>query len=238
MHPPKLHKSGVEAPRLLRLVHRVTHRMPLGLRRIEKQRVLVVASRPGDEAIAVGGCLALHRRAGSAIVSVFVTSGGTVRAGATNLGSGVEHHFLEVPRAALWRREKWVSEKLAEVIRGARPDVIFSPFPGEGHRGHAAIAASTDVASFEASFRGELWCYETWSALWPNWGVDITGVVDEKRAAIERARPHVSLPHVEAALGLNRYRGLKLGVDFAEAVFVCRAPLFRSLCQTLAGVWA
>jgi LmbE family N-acetylglucosaminyl deacetylase len=213
--------------------------MPLGLRRIEQQRVLVVASRPGDEAIAIGGCLALHCRAGSAVSAVFMTSGGVARDGArAPATTGLEHRFLDVPRAALWRREKWVSEKLAGVIRAVRPDVIFSPFPGEGHRGHAAIAASTDVASVEASFRGELWCYETWSPLWPNWGVDITGVVDEKRAAIERARPHESLPQVEAALGLNRYRGLKLGVDFAEAVFVCRTPLFRTLCQTLAGVWA
>jgi LmbE family N-acetylglucosaminyl deacetylase len=212
--------------------------MPLGLRRIEQQRVLVVASRPGDEAIAIGGCLALHSRAGSAITAVFMTSGSAARRGADPGTPRLERRFLEVPRAALWRRERWVSERLAGVIRAVRPDVIFSPFPGEGHRGNAAIAASTEVASVETSFRGELWCYETWSPLWPNWGVDITGVVDEKRAAIERARPHESLPHVEAALGLNRYRGLKLGVDFAEAVFVCRAPLFRTLCQTLAGVWA
>jgi LmbE family N-acetylglucosaminyl deacetylase len=188
--------------------------------------------------MAIGGCLALHRRAGSSITSVFVASGGAAGLGAsiTETERGPEQHFLDVPRAALWRREKWVSERLAGVIRGARPEVIFCPFPGEGHRGYEAIAALTDVAVGEAPFRGELWCYETRSALWPNWGVDITPVVEEKRAAVERARPHMSHAHVEAALGLNRYRGLRLGVDFGEAVFVCRPSLFRTLCRTLAGV--
>ena len=66
---------------------------------------------------------------------------------------------------------------------------------------------------------------------WPNCGVDITHVVDQKRAAIECYQSQLTMPYVDATLGLNRYRGLKLGVDFAEALFVCRLPRYRALCR-------
>src|SRR5205807_5615866 len=61
------------ATRFLRRIHRVTHRMPIKLRAIEKQRILVVAPHPDDEVIAVGGNLALHQRLGSEVLTLFVT---------------------------------------------------------------------------------------------------------------------------------------------------------------------
>src|SRR4051812_38588672 len=56
------------ATRFLRRIHRVTHRMPVKLRAIEKQRVLVVAPHPDDEVIPVGGNLALHQCVGSEVL--------------------------------------------------------------------------------------------------------------------------------------------------------------------------
>ena len=59
--------------RFLRSIHRITHRMPVKLRAIDKQRVPVVAPHPDDEVIAVGGNLALHPRLGSEVLTLFVT---------------------------------------------------------------------------------------------------------------------------------------------------------------------
>src|SRR5215475_12026968 len=61
------------ATRFLRRVHRITHRMPVRLRSLEKQRVLVVAPHPDDEVIGVGGHLALHQRLGSQVLTLFVS---------------------------------------------------------------------------------------------------------------------------------------------------------------------
>jgi hypothetical protein len=44
------------------------------------------------------------------------------------------------------------------------------------------------------------------------------------------------MPYIDAVLGLNRYRGLKLGVKFAEGLFACGPSTFRDLCRSLAVV--
>jgi len=51
MQQPQLLDGLLErtATRFLRRIHRLTHRMPVKLRAIKKQRVLVVAPHPDDE---------------------------------------------------------------------------------------------------------------------------------------------------------------------------------------------
>src|SRR5882672_1100101 len=75
MRRPPLLDSVLErtAAGFLRRIHRVTHGTPVKLRAVEKQRVLVVAPHPDDEVIAAGGTLALHQRAGSEVLTLFVT---------------------------------------------------------------------------------------------------------------------------------------------------------------------
>src|SRR5258707_3905152 len=92
------------ATRFLRSIHRITHRMPVKLRAIEKQRVLVLAPHPDDEVIAVGGNLALHQRLGSKMLTLFVTldapaapAGAVVRKGEAERVArllGFDHRFL------------------------------------------------------------------------------------------------------------------------------------------------
>jgi N-acetylglucosamine malate deacetylase 1 len=232
------------AARFLRRIHRVTHRMPAKLRAIEKQRVLVVAPHPDDEVIAVGGSLALHQRLGSEVLTLFVT----LDAPAADVGRqgeaeraarllGFDHRFLGFPDGSVSWHEAALARAIAEAIRSFRPDVIYCPFPGDHHRDHQAASACTGAAVAETGYKGEAWCYEVWSCLWPNIGVDISSVVEIKREAINCYASQVAhVDYVEGALGLNRFRGMKLGVDYAEALFACDAPTFVAVCRTLAVV--
>jgi LmbE family N-acetylglucosaminyl deacetylase len=232
------------ATRFLQSIHRVTHRMPIKLRAIEKQRVLVVAPHPDDEVIAVGGNLALHQRVGSEVLTLFVT----LDAPAADVGRkgeaeraarllGFEHRFLGFPDGSVSLHERAVASVIADVIRSFRPEVIYCPFPGDHHRDHQAASASTGAAVAETGYKGEVWCYELWSCLWPNVGVDISSVVEIKRKAINCYASQVAyVDYVEGALGLNRFRGIKLGVDHAEALFACDPRTFISVCRTLSVV--
>jgi len=234
------------ATRFLQRIHRVTHRMPVRLRTIQRQRVVVVAPHADDEAIAVGGTLALQRRVGGDVNTLFVTSdpvaadGRWVRkeeAEAASKVLGHRYRFLGFTDGQASRQEEAIATAIANAIRELRPDLVFCPFPGDHHRDHQAVCASTARAIASSGFSGEVWCYETWASLWPNVAVDISGVVDDKRRAIECYRSQTAyLPYADATLGLNRYRGLKVGVTHAEGLFVCAAPTFLDLSRTLSVV--
>jgi LmbE family N-acetylglucosaminyl deacetylase len=232
------------ATRFLRSIHRVTHRMPIRLRAIEKQRVLVVAPHPDDEVIAVGGNLALHQLVGSEVLTLFVTSdtpaadvGRKLEAERAARLLGFDHRFLGFPDGSISLHEPEVTRVIAGVIRTFRPEVIYCPFPGDHHRDHQATSASTGAAVAEMGYKGEVWCYELWSCLWPNAGVDISSVVEIKREAINCYASQIAyVDYVEGALGLNRYRGIKLGVKYAESLFASDAPTFIGLCRTLSAV--
>ena len=233
------------ALRFLQRTHRMTHRISPRLARIEKQRVLVIAPHPDDETIGPGGCLALHKRAGSLVTTLFVTTSGEVakdvpRAREADRAAtllGYQNHFLSIPDGSVSLHEATLASQIALFIRAFTPDTIFCPFPGDHHRDHQATAASTALAISATGFEGDIWCYEVWSTLWPNVLVDISSVVEEKRAAMNCYESQVSYtPYASAAIGLNQYRGLKGGVPFAEGFYVCSSPDFIDACAALSKV--
>jgi LmbE family N-acetylglucosaminyl deacetylase len=221
------------AKRLLRRLHRLTHRLPCTLRDVQRARVLVVAPHMDDEAIGAGGTLARHARAGSTADVVWCAAGASetttrarkeeARVAAALLGLR-QLHWLDRPDGRLSRHEPELARELARLVGELRPDQVFCPFPSDHHRDHTAVAVAVAEALATVRFRGEVWCYEIWSPLWPNAAVDITETVDVKRQAIQAHASQVAgLDYVEGAVGLNRYRGMRLYVPFAEAFFVCSA---------------
>lgn len=218
--------------------------MPVKLRALEKRRVLVVAPHPDDEVIAVGGSLALHKQLGSEVLTLFVSQDpppdtairvAEAAKAASLLGFG--DRFLGFPTGHVCSHEPAVSRMIGDAIRSFRPEHIYCPFPGDHHRDHQSTSACTGAAIAQAGFDGEVWCYELWSCLWPNTIVDISSVVDVKRDAINCYQSQVAhVDYVETALGLNRYRGLKLGVGYGEALFVADQRTFIDACKTLAVV--
>jgi N-acetylglucosamine malate deacetylase 1 len=234
------------ATRFLRRIHRITHRMPVTLRAIQKERVLVVAPHPDDEVIAIGGSLALHQRVGSEVLTLYATldapasDGSILRRGEAERAAhllGFAPRFLGFPDGSLSLHEEGMTRAIVDAIRSFRPSVIFCPFPGDHHRDHMSAAACTGAAVARSGYAGEVCCYEVWTSLWPNVGVDISSVIERKREAINCYASQVAhLHYVEGALGLNRFRGLKLEVPYAEALFACKSRAFTELCRTLAVI--
>ena len=231
---------------------RTFQRMPLELRKVEQARILVLAPHMDDEVIAPGGTLALHRQVGSRTGVVFATDSSagmperqglqlsrlrTDEAGAAAESLGYEIlQFMNFPDGQLAKHERAMGSQLAEIIREFQPDQIFSPFPTDHHRDHQATAVALTHAIRETRWEGEVWNYEVWSPLWPNVLIDITSVIEEKTQAIRCHESQVAYrPYVEATLGLNRYRGLKAKVDYAEAYFVCDARDFLYFADELLG---
>lgn len=238
------------ARRLLGRLHRVTHRMPVELRTVQPGRVLIVAPHIDDEVIGPGGALALHKDAGSTIGVVYVSdsAGDSAQTGsasqtairkqeaaacAKEMGFEIVG-YLDFPDGNLSRHEDRIAARLSEIIATWKPTQIICPFLTDHHRDHEATASAVTLAIRHSGWSGEVWGFEVWSTLWPNVVIDITSVVERKKAGIAC---HVSqiqnMSYVEAALGLNRYRGLRVGVPFGEAFYVCSAAEWVKLASRL-----
>lgn len=236
------------ATRFFQRIHRITHRMPLRVRTIERQRVLVVAPHPDDEAIGAGGSLALHREIGSEVVVAFLTPAiheedvpiaRIRREEAQQVGEalGFRCRFLNHPDGELSLHEGRIGDDLAELLREFAPDTVITPFVSDHHRDHQAAAHALSRALESSGHQGDVWCCELWSTLWPNVAIDISSVVDKKRDAINLYKSQFAgVPYAEGAIALNRYRGMRAYVPYAECFYVCPAKQFIELGRTLTAM--
>jgi len=237
------------ARRFLVKLRRATHRMPVQLVQPHADRVLVVAPHMDDEAIACGGSLILHRKAGSEVRVVFVSdscSGVPDPALAQRLIAQRRAEMAQAqavlgyqsiaawdfPDGQLVRHEHAIATRLAQELRDFRPGLLMCPFPLDGHADHQACALA--VAQAVAGWEGRIFAYEVWSPLWPNAAIDISAVVGEKEVAIRRYASQIAdRDYAAGILALNRYRGLQHRIPYAEAFHVCEAAQFARLAAGL-----
>ncbi|HSC65675.1 MAG TPA: PIG-L deacetylase family protein [Caldimonas sp.] len=239
------------ARRFLLSVRRATHRLPVQLETLRRQRVMVVAPHMDDEVIGCGGTLLLHRTLRSEVRVVFVSdSSGAVGdpglaenlrgirraemmtvSDALALASVVELGFAD---GSLMSHEEAIASRLADELRSFRPAQVLCPFPADGHADHQATAVALALATRLAGWQGEVLAYEVWSTLWPNMAVDIGTVADEKARLIRMYASEMGdRDYAGAVLGLNRYRGMQHRVEVAEAFHRCDAAQFRALTACL-----
>jgi N-acetylglucosamine malate deacetylase 1 len=194
------------------------------------RRVTAIAPHADDEAIGCGGTLALAAEASV----IFLTAPGARRdealASCEVLGVR-ETRFLDFTDGQVPETPD-AEAALEDAPRELAPEVLLVPWPLESQRDHAAAAR---LAARVAARVGSpaIWCYEVWSPLDPNQLVDISSVVDVKRAAIARHASQVAeLDYADAALGLNRYRSLLApGATHAEAYLACDAQALLRLSE-------
>ncbi len=225
------------------------------------RRALALAPHPDDETIGCGGTLALLARAGAEVVVVFATDGAATRgspeSGAATGGLrrdeamragailGVRTRFLGLPDGNLAGAVRGdglddgaLAGGIAAAVEGVRPDVVFVPWPLDGHPDHGAVAdalalvtARQGRAAGRLLASAEVWGYETRTALPPNRVVDVTEVIDTKRAALAAHRTAALAFDLEAGVGLNRWRSVHglMGRGYAEAFLAVPAGDFAYL---------
>ena len=239
------------ARRFLLSVRRATHRLPVQLETLRRQRVMVVAPHMDDEVIGCGGTLLLHRALQSEVRVVFVSdsSGAVGDPGLAKKLRGIRHAEmtkvssalalssvveLDFADGSLMSHEEAIASRLAEELRSFRPAQVLCPFPADGHADHQATAVALALATRLAGWQGEVLAYEVWSTLWPNMAVDIGTVADEKARLIRMYASEMGdRDYAAAVLGLNRYRGMQHRVELAEAFHRCDAVQFRALTACL-----
>jgi N-acetylglucosamine malate deacetylase 1 len=198
--------------------------------------ILVVAPHPDDDVIGCGGSIAKHRALGHSVHVVYMTSGnaGSIKnpkiilsetkekeaVAALNVLDVQNHTFLRIPDGYVSVSDE-ILQRLIELIRETKPNVIYIPHALDAHRDHQrthtivteAVRRAGDEAFQECNgipwSVGTVLCYEVWTPLQSiSYVEDITTFMDKKLKAL---RQHVSqiaiVPYDDSVLGLNRYRG-------------------------------
>lgn len=218
------------------------------------KRMTVIAPHPDDETLGAGGTIARFAGEGT-VVSVLIVSGHlpplyqqsvfeTTRKeadAALKILGAKQCSFLEIPATKV--HELPVAElngKIAKFLKDSAPEVVLLPFP-DRHIDHRTIFDASVVACrpVNAGAPRLVAAYETLSethwnapgiepAFGPELFVDISGVIDRKKAALEcYASQIASAPSrsVEACMALAKFRGSQNGCGYAEAFKVIRAVL-------------
>jgi LmbE family N-acetylglucosaminyl deacetylase len=219
--------------------------------------VLIVSPHFDDEVIGCGGAILYHRDVGDRVAVAFVTRGdcGDLRQGlgreecsrvrraeaarvCAELGASVVHLGHE---EGFVRHTPDLERQLVQLVRRLRPIVVYCPHADERHPDHQSVCASTRAACIKASQAvfphlgspkhnlEELRYYEVWTPMHAyDVVLDITPYAERKREVIKMYESQMrSVNYADAALGLNRYRGLMTtGAAYAE---VFRSERIRPL---------
>jgi N-acetylglucosamine malate deacetylase 1 len=194
--------------------------------------VAVLGAHPDDESLGCAGTIALLRHRGASVVAAFATDGEATRGATTDAGETARRRrgearaacrVLGVDDVAFWGLpdgglDRCTSELASHIaLLAAGRDGLLMPWFLDGHPDHEALSAALAVAGLPAGL--EVWGYETWAPLPANRIVDITGVLEQKEAAIAAHATANQAFELGAAMGLNRWRSIHglMGRGYAEA---------------------
>lgn len=188
------------------------------------RKVVFFCAHPDDDTFSSGATIHEMARRGNEIVCVYLTTSprGVLRdipeeekvatrkreAGEACMVVGSRPLFLDMHKSELESRGSL--ERIREVIKREKPDMVFLPHGGEAHPTHMKASRAVSRA-LESSGVGERWFWESWSCLQrPNFifffGEELMKI---KRQAMERHGSQVErTEEVEATVAFNRFRGI------------------------------
>ena len=193
-------------------------------------RTLVLAPHPDDETFGMGGTMRLHADQGDRVEVIFLSDGGfgdpdghfadqdytalrraEAAAAAEILGVhdilhyGYPDHHPTVSEAAL----DDLAGRLVHDVKARSPENLYFPWPGESHQDHWATAAAALRALKRLPSGLRAFGYEVWSALVPDFIVEVTSAVQVKLEAGACYQSQLRYtPYMPITRGLMVYRSL------------------------------
>lgn len=199
--------------------------------------VVVLAPHPDDEIFGCAGMISRHIKAGNSVTVVYLAQGdkGTssgrkdtslielrqkeALTGLKELG-GARAVFLHLPDGEL-SPNKWVINKIKEILSD-NIDRVYVPWFGEENQDHLAVFKIFMAASIELP-KLEVFLYEVWTPLVPNFIIPLEDNGELKRRAIRSHKSQfTSRQYEEGIMGLNYYRAMTANSSSpCEAYYGC-----------------
>ncbi|WP_214482538.1 PIG-L deacetylase family protein [Bacillus sp. SM2101] len=213
-----------------------------------KKTVLIIASHPDDELLGSGATIKKLINGGYEVITVITAQGRnkedeyiTNCCIEANKELGVkEVIFLEYPNLEMETFPlHLINKKIEKLITIYQPCKIFTHHYGDLNKDHQVTfqAVMTAARPIAGSAPIDIICFETVSSTeWthhtndqtfkPNYYVDVTDTIDNKLNALKHYDVEMRLfPHPRSFDGIKflaRYRGMTVGVHYAEAFEIIR----------------
>ena len=185
-------------------------------------RVVILAPHIDDETIGCGGVAMKHAANGDRVAILTfadctrerIAEG---RAAGQILGAHRQEFLPFLSRGLLNQSEP--AEQLAKFLGEEKPDLIYVPSLFDRHTDHVAVNILLARFTRQHGLGAMIYGYEVWSTTTPNVAVDITAQQPRKAQGLACfVSQNRSNNWPEAALALNRYRGITTGAGaYAEA---------------------
>lgn len=218
--------------------------------------VLIISPHHDDEVIGCGGTIAKYREKGDKVFVVYITAGWSGLPKIKSKEKAIKIREIEARNACkilgvqraiflreddrnIYNKKGEIIKKLIKIIRGIKPNLIYTPHPKEKDVEHRIAYEAIKEAAWlsKSPYLPKLgqptksvetiYLYEVWTPM-ENFFIrkDITDVFDIKIKALlayKSQLEHLNL--VDAITGLNMYRGSMVGTTkkFAE-VFQVENP--------------
>ncbi len=194
---------------------------PIKMDTPENGRVLVLSPHIDDDVIGAGGSLRKHVLSGDFVKVVYFADCTEERVREAKEAAAImgfrDLDFLGYESKRLLEQGD-LPARLSSIIKDFEPDLLYLPSLFDRHNDHLAVNHLLAAFHKKSSFDFTVYAYEVWTALVPNLVIDITDTIPDKKEALLRYTSQLtSNDWIEAAISLNRYRGVTSGAGtFAE----------------------
>lgn len=221
-------------------------------------RVLAIGCHPDDIEVSCAGTLAKYKQQGHDVILCHVANGNKGhmviqpdelrimrKQEAINAGAviGAEVISLDIGDLEVYGDDRSARDKVVDVIRYAKPDVIITHYPHDYMPDHLAVSQLVFDASFTATvphYKTEQAAHSVMSSIFymdtlagvgflPEEYVDITDTIEVKLEMLNKhesqmkwMREHDGIDFEDFVRTVSKFRGLQCGVTYAEGFIPCR----------------
>jgi LmbE family N-acetylglucosaminyl deacetylase len=213
---------------------------PIKMAAPESGRVLVLSPHIDDDVIGAGGSLRKHAWAGDFVKVVYFADCTEERVREAEEAAAIigfsDLEFLGYESKKLIK-SGGLADRLLAIIKDSEPDIVYLPSLFDRHNDHLAVNHLLAAAHEKNRIDFTVCAYEVWTALVPNLIIDITDSIAEKKEALSRYKSQLSSNDwLDAAVSLNRYRGVTSGVGtYAEGFMRFSMKEYYRIWETVYG---
>jgi len=141
--------------------------------------------------------------------------------------------FWEYPDGN-YQHEASVKERMLDLLEEYQADWLLIPSVLDYHRDHVGISLSILETWQALGCRERVLIYESWAPIPANWVMNVSEVFAVKQQAINCYQlPLRYCDYLKACVGMAKYRGMYLGVEYAEAFLELKPGNWVAVVQEL-----